>query len=40
MLIFGEKDANISKIKAALALKKIISKSTYVCECKYQISSF
>ena len=40
MLIFLQKNADISKIKGVLVLKGRISKSTYKCLLSYQISSF
>ena len=40
MVIFLQKNANISKIKGILVLESILSKTTYVCVLTYQISSF
>ena len=40
MQIFLQKNADISKIKGALVLKDIFSKTAYVCVLTYQISSF
>ena len=39
-LIFCKKKADIIKIKTALVLKGMFSKTTYVCVPKCQISSF
>ena len=40
MVIFLQKNADISKIKGILVLESILSKTTYVCVLTYQISSF
>ena len=40
MLIFLQKNADISKIKKALVLKSMFSEEAFVCVPMYQISSF
>ena len=40
MLIFSQKDADITKIKYVLVPKGIFSDNIYVFVVKYQISSF
>ena len=40
MLIFLQKNADISKIKKAVVLKGMFSEKAFVCVPMYQISSF
>ena len=40
MLIFLQKNADISKVKEGLELEEIFSETTYVCVLTYKISSF